>query len=184
MESPGTPPLCPVPSASLCTCVWCVLLLSVPPSPAWCRARGISELTSQGERQPPTQLPSLVWAGHGLSFLDPERQGWKRTDSGARCGLGEETQLSPCDAACLLSWKPKPLSFEGPIKVQDIISTLAFSGRPQPSLREVTAAGIPRSDTASEFCPHHPSPVLAGDDSLSDHKSPLLSASWPPPLWK
>lgn len=161
-----------------------MLFLSVPPSLAWRRARGISDLTSWGERRPPTQLPSWVRTEHGLSFLDPERQGWKRTDSGARCGLGEETQLSPCDAACLLSWKPKPLSFEGPIKVQDIISALALCGRPQPCLWEVTAAGIPGSDTASEFCPHHPSAVLAGDDSLCDHKSPLLSASWPPPLWK
>lgn len=161
---PWNPSLCPVPSASLCTCARCVLFLSIPPSLSWGRARrGVSECTSRCRLWPPRHMLSL----------DPGRQAWKRTDSWARCGLGEETQLFPCDAACLLSWKPKPLSFEGPIKVQDIIS--ALSGR-HPTL--------PRRYSSLWVLPSHPSLALAEDDSLCDHKSPFLSTSWPPPLWK
>lgn len=136
MEAPGTTSSpCPVPSTLLCTCAWCVLFPSVPPSLTGLglgRREGALSVTRGVNTDHPHGCLLGSGPGHRLGSRDPERQRWKGTDSGARCGLGEETQPSPCDAACLLSWKPKPFSFEGPIKVQDIINRV--SGRPPRSL--------------------------------------------------
>lgn len=108
--------------------------------------RRSSECPSVNERSKPTRLPARGWAGHRLGSQDPEKEGWKGPDSRARCVCRGGTQPSPRDAACLLSWKPKPLSFEGPIKEQDIIRalstpTLPGGRRPPPEPRETAAPG-------------------------------------------
>lgn len=134
-------------------------------------------------------MPFVLWIGHRLGSWDPERKGRKGIDSRAGCGSGEETQPSPCDAACQLSWKLKPLSFEGPIKVRDVINSLL--GGPPPSRWEATTLRANRKSRPwimrclSPALTIPPQPWLQMTH-LCDHKSAsvCISICSPHPRWK